>query len=805
MSRLQAYALALLALASPGCTLLINGNQYVGSGVDGGPGADMGPGRDSSVDVGPHVNSPPVFTTVGLDNYRPMVGEVVHALAGRVYDADGDTTTVSYQWYVNGAMVAGQTMAALSTSTLTAGDRIHVEAWADDGMSSSAHVTTSDVAVLTSATRWRQLLPNEDNGLPQLVWDAPHHRAVRIADGGVWEYAVENTAMRISLLPTAGTPPPSDDSTIVLFDEGRRRLIVSAAMDPTNLYVLDISHRGGGTWQHTPTTGSTPPSFFLTSSFYDPGTHRIYVLGGKDDTLGALYGLTALDVSSAGAESWQTIVPSGATLPSLFGATIAPDPTIAGRYYLIGGMTSTVGSTAVDAVYSALPHVLQIDVTATDFHVTPLSGAEPPVFGASSALEPTTGHIVVYGGFTSFGTAPSIASPQVFDPSTGTFTALPGPTPHAAVFGAMAANPTQPGHLDAFTVGIALSATEATSALQYDDVTESSVTQVVAHRGPQVIEDAAARFNEMRVELVGGRNGSGAASTNWSLDLRTLAWSPLVATADPATTHMPQTRYGVISDTTPFGTQTALFQMTGAHASDLLTDTAAFELDVSNQWIEHTATGTPPQPRVGAVVTASTCGSTRAFVYGGETVTGTPFGDAMTLTCTNPHLCSWSAPGAIDAGRSYAAVYTVGGIAIVFGGRDATGPLNDVLAMSTCPSGAPTAMPVTASGPPPTGRFGHSMTSMTGASASVQFGVVFGGTDGTLSFSDLHTLTFDGGSNTVTWGDVTPAGFELPRPRAYHVAVPDLVGRRIIVAGGLAYTTFGSSNTNDVWELVFRP
>ncbi len=810
--------LALLALGAPGCTLLINGNQYVGNGTDAGPGDDGGPDHDggpgvdsavdASVDTGPHVNRPPVLLTVGLDNYRPMVGETVRALAGRTFDADGDATSVHYQWFVNGAIRSAATTATLDTHTLAPGDLIHVEAWANDGTVDGARVSTADVPTLTSTTRWRQLLPNEGDQLPAMVWDAPNQRAVRFADGGLWEYAIEGTAMRVSLLPTTGTPPPSSEETVAMLDAERHRMIIATSADPANIYSVDIAHRGGGAWTVTPTTGSSPSSLFIVTTFYDATTRRIFVVGGKDDTLGALSGFTALDVSSAGAESWHTITPSGTVLPPMFGATAVADATTPGRFYLIGGVTSTLGTTAVDPVYSMLGHVLQIDVTATDVHVTQLSASEPPSFGAVGAADPTNGHVIVYGGLTAFGATAALAPPVVYNPMTQVFTPVGGTLPHGALLGGMAPDPFVAGHFGAFTVGsAALTSDNGANVLQFDDVTETAVTPEITRMGPRAIQDAAARLDQMVVQIVGGSDGNNLLMQSWSLDMSTLAWSTFAPTQDPATMHSPTLRYGVVSDPTSLGSQGHLFQVGGARADGVLSDMAAFELSNggggTSQWLERTlSSGTAPQARVGAIVAPSNCGSGRLLIYGGEDASHNYLSDAAILNCSADHVCSW-APGTTTTARSYASAVTVNSNVYVFGGHGASGPMNDMFALQTCIGSTPMPMAVVTSGPAPTARYGHSMTAFGTFGGTDTVIVMFGGTDGTLAFSDTSTFVIGGTGFTGTWTPLAPAG-DLPSTRSHHIAVPDDTGRRVIVIGGQVSATDRSSQAADVWELVFR-
>jgi hypothetical protein len=809
MSRTLVLAAALLALAAPGCTLLVNGNQYVGNGNDGGPGSDGGPGNDAAVDAGPNHdggggNTAPVLLGVGLDNYRPMVGEAIHALPGRAYDAEGDTTSVHLQWYVNGAMRTGATSASLSTSGMSPGDVIHVEAWVNDGMLDSAHVQSADVTLLDAVTRWRQLLPNESGRLPLMVWDAPNRRAVRFVDGNAWEYTLEGTNLRVTLLPTTGTPPPSDDDNAIAFlDEERHRMIVWAGSDAGNIYALDISRRGGGAWTQTAAAGPTPSTTLLMTAFYDASTHSAYLVGGKDDTEGALSQFFQLDMTSAGAEVWSTPAQSGDALPPIFGAAIAADPTTAGRFYVIGGITSTVGTTTVDPVYSAVDHVYRLDTGTTSVSVMARANTEPPSFGAAATTLPG-GQVLVYGGIDRFGPGAALSPPQTYDVAGDSFTPIPG-TPHAAIFGLMAPDPATPSQAIALTIGGDLfsSSTDA-PIFQIDTLTSAGVTMVTSRIGPGSIVEAAATLSGGGLRIVGGLARGDVATGAWTLDTSTMSWSRLMTHDDPATSHHPDPRYGVLNDASGFNGG-PIFQVGGARATAVLADMGVFELQSDGTWLERSLiSGTAPPARVGLVTTSGNCGGARLLAYGGEDASGNPLGDVIELDCTADHACTWTSSTPSAAARSYAAGFTSGTTLYLFGGRTVSGPTNEVIAVSDCFGGGPTTVSFTTSGVPPTARYGATITAMTDGTGAHTSGIMFGGTDGTLPFNDVDSLDLDATGATGTWTPLSPAG-DAPRPRSAHVAVPDPTGRRILVAGGRAQDTFGTSDANDVWELVFRP
>ena len=78
------------------------------------------------------VNSPPVVRSVhlGADLSR---GGVELMASSECWDPDGDGATASYRWFRNGQPIEGASGTTLSTRDLVKGDRIEVEAVADDG------------------------------------------------------------------------------------------------------------------------------------------------------------------------------------------------------------------------------------------------------------------------------------------------------------------------------------------------------------------------------------------------------------------------------------------------------------------------------------------------------------------------------------------------------------------------------------------------------------------------------------------------------------------------------------------------
>lgn len=91
-------------------------------------------------------NTAPTVTEVTLSPREPSESDIITATSV-VDDADDDDTTVSYQWRVNGADVAGATGETLDAANFTSGDVVTVVATANDGTDDGEGVESAAVAI----------------------------------------------------------------------------------------------------------------------------------------------------------------------------------------------------------------------------------------------------------------------------------------------------------------------------------------------------------------------------------------------------------------------------------------------------------------------------------------------------------------------------------------------------------------------------------------------------------------------------------------------------------------------------------
>jgi hypothetical protein len=129
---------------------------------------------------------------------------------------------------------------------------------------------------------------------------------------------------------------------------------------------------------------------------------------------------------------------------------------------------------------------------------------------------------------------------------------------------------------------------------------------------------------------------------------------------------------------------------------------------------------------------------------------------------------------------------------IVFGGYSKRGLLNDVWILSL--AGTPEWSRVEPTGTPPSSR--HAMSAIHDPVRDRI--VMYGGADGVVGLrDDVWILSLD---SDPTWTRITPAG-SGPGARAFHSAIYDPLGDRMIVFGGAGNSGANAGPANDAWAL----
>ncbi|MDQ3031982.1 MAG: hypothetical protein M3Y87_06165 [Myxococcota bacterium] len=757
------------------------------------PGARRGAAASAEVTI---ENTPPRLTALGLETYEPRVGEMLRAVPGFVIDDDGDSAGLRFQWYRGAAPIEGATTATLDTTGLAVGDELRVEAWAHDG-DDGPSVSLGPVAIAADRTHWRQLLPDQPSQL-HVVWDAPHDRAIRLIDSEPWEYFVAGDGrLRIVRLAAPGDSPAPLETTWVMHDEGNRRLLAMSRADAGAVYALDLSRRGQELWTRITPGGSPPNVQNAAVVHYDAHNERVWIFGGFDDSddVGALDQIFSLDVASPGAETWTEHAPTG-TFPRIFAAGVAADPSVPGRIYLFGGLT-----TPTPASITTRREIVRADLTDTTVTVSEISATMPsPAFGVAAATDRANARIVLIGGLSAFSPTATDVPAQSFDPATGVFSPIPGPSA-ATIYGVAHPDSIRPGHFVVAGAGGDVFADEM--YLQLLDVAADDITVRAADLRPVGLISPIARMSLGTIRIFGGRGSAGVRDDAWTLDPTTLEWTLLETRPDEVTGLSPAGRFGMVGESSNGIFAGGDFVVVGGELDDrLLADMRGWTLDLGGRWIEHSLrAGTASiAARTGHAVIDAECAA--LGVFGGEDLAGTLRGDTALLRCTSARDCEWSTgtTGTVPSARSFATLVSVReNGAWLFGGRTASGPVADVHRLDTCAPGAGAWTRITPTGPPPAARYAHSTTAVIGPIGLIDSLLVFGGTAGDEPFDDVHQLMGPWDA-PPRWAPLAVEGLR-PSGRSQHVALWDATRGRLLVIGGQDRT----GSRSDVWELRIRP
>ncbi|MFH1464993.1 MAG: hypothetical protein ABIO70_11470 [Pseudomonadota bacterium] len=106
-------------------------------------GTDTGTTVSTSVTIG---NQPPEIDSVSLSPASPTTGGVITATA-TAHDDDGDSVTIAYAWYVDGALVAATGGSLDGSVWFDKGQQVHVEVTPHDGTEDGPSLASSAVTV----------------------------------------------------------------------------------------------------------------------------------------------------------------------------------------------------------------------------------------------------------------------------------------------------------------------------------------------------------------------------------------------------------------------------------------------------------------------------------------------------------------------------------------------------------------------------------------------------------------------------------------------------------------------------------
>ena len=104
---------------------------------------------DTSEQLKPKTNSPPVITSVNILPERPYIQAELSAVV-QCQDPDNDSVTNQYQWVKNGEEIVGENSYTLKNGKLKKGDLIQVRVTPSDGKLNGTPFLSASVKVLNS-------------------------------------------------------------------------------------------------------------------------------------------------------------------------------------------------------------------------------------------------------------------------------------------------------------------------------------------------------------------------------------------------------------------------------------------------------------------------------------------------------------------------------------------------------------------------------------------------------------------------------------------------------------------------------
>ena len=315
------------------------------------------------------------------------------------------------------------------------------------------------------------------------------------------------------------------------------------------------------TWANLNPTGTLPPAR-STPMVLDPSTGRLIMFGGDHSDSDNLNDTWAYDPRT---NTWSDLKPAG-TVPDARGSPVMVYvPSIDKLIMFGGGNTSGI-----------LNDTWTYDPKGNRWTKISPSGRPPDArWGASMAVDPASGKVIMFGGATSLWPKGSPNDTWAYDPAANSWTNL---------------HPSEP--LPPARYGAAMALSPSTG----------------------------------RLIVFGGVGGGGTLNDVWAYDTAANIWTKLEPSGD-----LPHARYGPSMVYAPSLTKMIMF---GGYASPttpaIFNDTWTYD-PVANTWATLSPTGTLPSPRLsmGAAYDPSTA---RVIMFGGDERFGGRLNDTWTYT-----------------------------------------------------------------------------------------------------------------------------------------------------------------------------
>jgi hypothetical protein len=706
----------------------------------------------------------------------------VRARPGTIRDADGDTPTLAYRWFQDGAEVSGVRNSVIPTTSSTApGTQYEVElVVSDDDGGSSTPVRAGPAVILSDTTRWRQIWPDRGRIAAAIV-DERNERVILAAvpyhepDAQWWEYDL--TSGRFAQLFPTGTGPADVLYPLMLADPSGERVWIVGGLNGANgsrVASLDVRQRGSEAFADLALAGDLPGPYLQTATslgVIDAEMNRIVMLGVEDSAAGP--SIFSIDLGNG------TVTREASNLvTTAFGGSWVRIPGRREVLVLGGGDPG-----AADFVANNRIHRLSLDALDEGFLELPTTLPETVAF-PSAVVDAERDRILYGNGMTTAGEARTGFYSVGYDGTSAEPYEIDGPRSSAGgIFGLLALDPARnrilmlpgaPGIFDGASFDL----------YAFDPASGASeAVHAWGVNAPPPLRQAMGSFIERRAVLYGGRDafgtvygdvwgamlGFGSTFTEWTLDT--------VATGEET----PGPRFGQRVDPNMgalrfFG---GLTDSLGTYAESTYTWT--FD---GARWTQLAETA-PPAPRTNAYF-FSGCLSELTFVGGDPSIADPTL--VAQATC-NASSCDWEAVTTTDTPPSYISARTPpisNGVELFFP-NDATTPLIYDICAHEWRTGS------------------WDGTAHTALDYSVvSYNIMFGG----RFTNDLYRIVPGAAlgayrAEAIVLGADSPT----PSPRAEHAAVWDSDNNRMIVYGGLAATgSWGAADDvlGDVWELRIR-
>ncbi|MFN8588276.1 MAG: kelch repeat-containing protein [Candidatus Eisenbacteria bacterium] len=514
-----------------------------------------------------------------------------------------------------------------------------------------------------------------------------------------------------------------------------------------------------------------PGSRWFHAAAYDAGSQRIVYFGGEAPG-GYLSDLWELSLVPA--PHWQRLEASNTGPGERYGFSFAYD-TARDRLLLFGGQLAPGYTSEVWALSLSNPPAWSLVAAA---------GGPSGRHQAALIYDPVRDRLVVHGGRNGSGYLADMWALSLGGTPTWTALTPSGSAPVARAGHAAAYDPVRDrlvcfggrnasGSLGDF-FALSLAGSPAWSTLPTSGSPPAPSAYASATYDP--VDD--------RLVVFGGSNATALTDAH-AFDFGTSSWSDLTPFGAPFAG-----RIGHTATYDPVHHALVVFAGGDLGALQWYRDAWSLSLDAAPVWTALPSLGDAPPARTGHSAIADPVRG-RMIVFGGQ-VDFTYANDLWELPLEGEPVWSriWTQGPSPSPRFGHTALYDeANDRMIVYGGRDESGPLDDVWALPL--AGFPMWEQLSPAGTGPAARYEH------GAAYDPvrQRMVVTGGRNAGSYFGDAWELSLDA---TPTWRDLAPGAPECLTPHAFHTLVNDRARDQFVDYGG---DNYGMPACRQVWAL----